>query len=98
MKPVKEFQEIAWVEMTPDVYDGPNCDQIKPQWTGAFKDDMDSENGLGSISFDAKHFPPGAKIVVSVPCCPECGAEPELCQSDDSCDFDWDFWARDTYQ
>ncbi|WP_444893426.1 hypothetical protein ACJJIE_02505 [Microbulbifer sp. TRSA001] len=98
MKPVKTFHKVMQFEAAPDIYGEPKCDRIEPKWAATSDGEMGVVCGLNSFDLEAKNFPPGTKVVVSVPCCPECGQEVELCRSDDSCDFDWDFWVIDTYQ
>jgi hypothetical protein len=91
--PKLDYHQIMWAEQKPDFYAGPTCDQQKPGWDCYAEGDMDSESGLEVIELAARTFPPGTKIVVSVPICPECSEQVELCD----CGFDWESWARDQY-
>ena len=91
---VLSYQEVMWAEMKPDLYDGPGCDQVKPAWSCFCDGDKDGEDGLELIELAANTFPPGTKIVVSLPECPECHEIVELCQSSEYCDFDWGCLAR----
>ena len=92
-----EYQEIMWAEAKPDVYDGENCDQIRPLWEAYADGDMDSDTFDHSIELCCKTFPPGTKVVISVPCCPECGQQVEMCRTDEGCEFDWDEWVQNEY-
>lgn len=90
------YQAIILAEMKPDLYDGDKCDEVRPRWWAYADGDMEGDF-TEVMSFDAKSFPPGTKITVSVPCCPMCGQQVELCSTDDSCYFDWDNWRDDKY-
>lgn len=90
-------REIMWAEMSPDLYAGETCDQVRPRWHCHAEGDMDSDH-MESISLDAKHFVPGTKIVVMEPECPQCGMVASCCITDKACDFDWDAWRDDKYQ
>ncbi|SEG20891.1 hypothetical protein [Marinobacterium lutimaris] len=83
-------------EMRPDLYAGENADQMRPQWRTYCEGDMDGDF-LDILTLDAKRFPPGTKVLVLEPCCPECGQVVECCRTDDECDFDWDEWVLDQY-
>ena len=85
-----------WAEMKPDLYGGVNCDEIHPRFEIFCDGDMSSDY-TNSIDFDASTFPPGTKILVELPCCPKCGMDVELCETDESCDFDWQEWRDDCY-
>ncbi|PKM43244.1 MAG: hypothetical protein CVV05_15470 [Gammaproteobacteria bacterium HGW-Gammaproteobacteria-1] len=91
-----EYHQTMWAEMKPDVYDGENCDQVRPRWHAHAEGDMDSDY-TETVTLDSKQFPPGTKILVMEPCCPKCGMIPDLCRTDEGCDFDWDAWTLDQY-
>lgn len=91
-----EYQQIAWAEMKPDCYDGPDCDQLRPQWDCYFYGDMDSEE-TKTLDLDAKIFQPGTKIIILEPECPKCEQQQSICRDYDSCDFDWDEWTLGKY-
>ncbi|MET4160540.1 hypothetical protein ABIE61_000354 [Marinobacterium sp. MBR-111] len=91
-----EYHQTMWAEMSPDVYSGENCDQVRPRWNAHADGDMDSDY-IEALTIDAKHFPPGTKIQILEPCCPKCGQIPELCRGDDGCDFNWDEWVLGKY-
>lgn len=91
---VMTFRETMWAEMTPDLYDGEGCDQVKAQWTTHAEGDMDSER-FEHVILDSKVFPPGTRIVVLEPVCPECGCVASYCE--DTCTFDWKDWVVGKY-
>jgi hypothetical protein len=98
------YQEIMWGEMRPDCYAGKTCDQIKPQWWCYAEGDMQDDTGPDPIRLKAKHFPPGTKVVVSVPICPKCGESADMAldfttgkMGKCDCGFNWEEWARDQY-
>lgn len=88
-----QYREIAWAEMKPDVYGGENCDEHIPGWSTYFDGDKEGEDFLKTLGLKAKHFPPGTKVVISVPCCPKCEETCEMCD----CGFDWHEWADIEY-
>lgn len=100
-----KMHETMWAEMHPDVYDGPNCDQVRPDWEVGAEGDKCSPSSHGDqLELSAKTFPPGTTVVVSVPMCPNC-SEPadyyfnhldgtmDKCQ----CGFDWNDWVQNEY-
>ena len=68
-----------WAEQAPYIYDGPNCDQHRPDWrtNEAGSGETDS-GGEDLVQLKADCFPAGTKIVISVPLCPECGESSDL--------------------
>ena len=99
-----QYVEIMWAEQKPDCYDGPTCDQLKAQWSCYCDGDKQGEDGLEDIELKASIFPPGTKIVISVPICPnpDCDLNadwakhepnPGICE----CGFDWKEWATNEY-
>ncbi|UWS09851.1 hypothetical protein K4K98_11030 [Phaeobacter inhibens] len=97
-------RETMRAEMVPDVYADQNCDQHEPRWMGSTEGDIDSGGDVGIdgvILLDAKIFPPGTKITVSEPECPDCGTVPTLQSTHPAeqiwqceCDHDWRAWAN----
>ncbi len=76
-----------WAEMKPDLYDGVNCDKVRPRFEIFYDGDMSADYD-NIIEIKAKRLPPGAKITIEVPCCPHCQVESDLCE----CGFDWEEW------
>lgn len=95
------YIETMWAEQAPDVYDGPNCDQQRPDWRGSAMGDKDgTQESIGNlIELKADTFPAGTKVVISVPICPECEESSDLANKDGKCDcgFDWKEWAGAEY-
>ncbi|MBW5800081.1 hypothetical protein [Halomonas elongata] len=94
-----EYQNVMWAEMKPDVYAGENLDEHRPGWECYTDGDMGEETGLDTIELPAMRFPPGTKITVEVPCCPECGLSADYDREGDCCEcgFDWKAWAEEQY-
>lgn len=97
-----EYRETMRAVQAPDIYDGPNCDRHRPRWSGSAEGDMDGEGPIGpTLKLAAKTFPPGTKVTIEEPVCPECHMVPTRwprrgwkCE----CDFDWKSWAEDEFQ
>lgn len=90
------YKATMWAEMKPDLYAGKNCDEVRPTFECNTDGDMGSES-IDILTLDATTFPPGTKITVQVPCCPDCGQEVEMCKEDEGCNFDWDEWRDNEY-
>lgn len=88
-----EYQDIMWAELKVDVYDGPNCDQHRKYWNAYADGDKQDDNFSENIELNLEHYPPGTKVVVSVPECPKCHETVETC----CCGFDWKNWAEEQY-
>lgn len=71
------FKETGWATQTPDVYGGPKCDRVVPAWTGFFLGDKDEDIGP-TLTLKATQFPPGTKITIAEPTCPQCGSLREI--------------------
>ena len=92
------------VELVPDVYAGHDCDKIEPRWRFVGDDGED----FFSVSFlEARHHPPGTKIVVKVPTCPKCNYtapegddidwDSDIKCTNPHCDFSWKNFAVEKY-
>ena len=92
-----EYTEIMRAEMKPDVYGGEKCDEVIPRWEAYADGDMDSDTFDHNIELDCRGFPPGTRVIISVPCCPDCGQDVEMCQQDHSCNYSWDEWVQNEY-
>jgi hypothetical protein len=95
-------------EMKPDCYGGKTCDKIVPRWWSYANGDMQDDYDYAPLNLDARLFPPGTKISISEPVCPDCGEtrSPEYPPPDKDqplyagqcdCGFDWDQWVLDQY-
>lgn len=106
-----KYREVMRAELRIDCYAGRNCDQLRPYWNAFAEGDKQDDDVLEAIRLEPRHFPPGTKITVSVPCCPQCG-EPndvEIPITEDlvrpkpklrekcRCGFDWKAWTIGEY-
>ncbi|WP_029066529.1 hypothetical protein [Labrenzia sp. DG1229] len=100
-----EFRETQSAVQAPDIYDGPKCDQHRPQWTGSAEGDQDGPEPIGeTIELAANTFPPGTRVTIEEPECPECGMVPTHMNKpgqsgnwECDCDFDWKNWADEQF-
>lgn len=86
-------REIMWCELKVDCYNGPCCNEHRHVWHGFGDGDKDGGEIGELLMLAATGFPAGTKIVISIPVCPECGEDAELCR----CGFDWHSWAEERY-
>ncbi len=102
--------EIMWADLELDVYCGDKCDESEPQWHTFCEGDMDSDTDRKPLILDAKHFPPGTRVTVSIPECPECYTPRDVLVTSDGsnqhiehettcsgCGFDWSAWEQNEY-
>ena len=104
-----ERKNFSWAELRPDCYAGDSCEEIAPRWYAETEGDMSPEEGIQSLDFPAHLFPPGTKITVEVPVCPQCHEMPMpypmpgskksdyIRQCRCGCGFDWEAWAIDRF-
>lgn len=102
-----KLQETLRFHMDPDMYDGPECNQMRPRWYGYAEGDMDGDHQDDAIVLHPRRFPPGTRISVKEPVCPKCDEprepilpEPETgsCFPDKCrCGFDWSEWVANEY-
>lgn len=88
----------------PDVYGGVNFDELIPRWHLWAEGDKDSEYSHEPLKLFPSTFPPGTKISISEPLCPNCEQHREPKTTDPltyegpcHCGFDWDGWVQDEY-
>jgi hypothetical protein len=91
-----DYRKTMWAEMSPDMYDGDTCDQVRPRWHEFCGGDVDLDYS-DTLKLAAKNFPPGTMMLILEPECPKCHQIPEICHGDECCDFDWDSWVADRY-
>ncbi|MGZ4953561.1 MAG: hypothetical protein ACXV8Q_00495 [Methylobacter sp.] len=84
---------ILRAELKVDCYDGEKCDQHKKYWETYADGDMSSDTSSEPLVLDITQFPPGTKIQVSIPLCPKCTVDVEMCE----CGYDWKQWAEEMY-
>lgn len=94
--------EVTWYEVNVDVYESDRPKSFEAYCDG----DMDSDNLTGDIVIKLPELPPGARVSVKYPCCPECGdvRADNLCSrevvghaTECECGFDWVNWENDHF-
>lgn len=100
-------RETMRAEMKPDLYGGASCDQVASRWWCFAVGDKQGDFEHEPLKLDARLFPPGTKITITEPVCPDCEEQRALimptpkvgsafaakCQ----CGFDWDSWTAGQY-
>lgn len=93
-------RETMRATMAPDVYGGWSCDQVVPRWECYAEGDRGSDFEK-VVTLDASTFPPGTKIVISEPLCPQCDELREPINGNFigpcRCGFDWDKWTSEQF-
>jgi hypothetical protein len=96
MSEVIEYFVSMRAERTADIYCGENCDEHRPLWRTSCDGDRGESEDSDNIVLSPQAFPPGTKITISLPVCPECHTDSECCQSS-HCSFDWKEWTENMY-
>lgn len=99
--------ETMTATMQPDMYDGPECDQMRPRWWCYADGDKDGDHQDGPLELDAKMFPPGTIVRVLEPMCPQCDETRSPNYKDGKylpgfvpkcrCGFDWEAWVANEF-
>lgn len=87
-----EWSQAGSVELKVDCYDGLDCDEHRPYWSM----DVDKEGPTempDPLLLRVEHWPPGTRVEITVPLCPECNTESGDC----ACGFDWKSWREERY-
>lgn len=102
-----EMRETIWFDQKPDCYAGEGCDEVEARWWCYADGDKDGDFQHEPLSLDAKMYPPGTRIVVHEPVCPECEETREPNYSGGKiqpgfaskcrCGFDWDQWVLNEF-
>lgn len=102
-----ERRQTMWAEMRPDCYGGKTCDQIEPRWHCYAEGDKDSDYQRAPLKLDARLFPPGTKVLIEEPVCPQCKEvrspiypapkRGPLFTPKCRCGFDWETWTLHQY-
>jgi len=100
-----EYTESDCIRMEPDCYDGDDCEDLRPRWNAGVEKEGDCSLG-DQLTFLAKHFPPGTRIVIETPICPNCDESADMNTPiefgrewpDCDCGFSWSNWAREEYE
>ena len=103
-------QTIMNTEVRADCYGGPTCDEVSTYFHTYCEGDMDTEDHKDDINISLKDLPPGARITVEYPCCPDCGTQRfDKLEFDNGkyvivghdkkciCGFDWEQWVLEQY-
>ncbi len=90
-----EYNAIMWGKLKVSVYEGKRCDEHRLYWNIYSEGNKQDENlNLGeTMKLFTENFPPGTKIVISIPVCPKCEDTCENC----SWGFDWYNWVEEEY-
>lgn len=106
MKRLQYFERQIF-RQEPDCYSGPGYDQLRPRWMTSYPKEGDEEDGETlKLEIPAAMMPPGSRIKIEVPCCPECGEPADMNGEDGDphpewpachCGFSWAQWARDSF-
>jgi hypothetical protein len=99
--------ETQWAEMSPDIYAGQNCDQVKARFRVWAEGDRGGDEYEDRLGLSPNTFPPGTLITIAEPVCPLCD-EPRdpvfpiprrgpLYKGPCRCGFDWDAWVQENY-
>jgi len=99
--------ETMTATMKPDMYDGPECDQMEPRWWTYCSGDKEGGFEHEPLTLDAKMFPPGTVVTVQEPVCPKCEETREPNYSKGKylpgfvpkcrCGFDWESWVANEF-
>lgn len=95
-----------WATLKADCYGGDDCDIIVHTWNVYGEGDKEDADLSGEIVLNPRHFPPGTRVTIEQPVCPECG-DPRFIDTTDpenpcfpsncDCGFDWDVWTRSRF-
>jgi len=93
--------------MEPYCYDGELCDGLRPRWMTSYPKEGKEEDGeVLRLEIDASSLPPGSRVVIEVPVCPQCGDPADIkvdCLEkhkewpDCECGFSWKKWTYEQY-
>ena len=93
-----------------DVYAGDKCDESRPQWEAYHDGDMDGDTNNDDLILGVSYFPPGTKVSVAIPECPNCtlprmtlashkedGSVSISHEAKCECGFDWLAWEQNEF-
>lgn len=105
MSEIKYVDRQIW-RQEPDCYSGKNLDQLRPRWMTSYPKHGDEEDGeVLEFKIDARMMPPGSRITIEVPVCPQCGDPADMNEPKKrvrrwpccECGFSWAKWAEGQY-
>jgi len=88
-----EYTEIMRAELKVDVYGGEKADEHNNFWNIYAAGDKQDEDSEEDISLSVKDLPPGTRVIVTAPICPDCLLTSEDC----NCGFAWKQWIENEY-
>lgn len=101
------YVERQTFRQEPDCYDGKTCDRHRPRWMTSYPKEGDEEDGeVLKLEIDAKTMPPGSRVTIEVPCCPNCGEPADMFHDSLEkvkewpacrCGFSWKNWVEDNF-
>lgn len=97
-----EYRKTQSAIMEPDLYDGPDCDDVRPRWVAYVEKEGRTDIGE-DMNLAATTFPPGTRVEISVPICPKCNdldADYAYAMDGDGicqCGFNWNEWRDSEY-
>lgn len=104
------YVERQTFRQEPYCYDGKTCDKQRPRWMTSYPKEGDEEDGeVLQLEMIARQWPPGTRVTIEVPCCPECGEPADMQQPypDERklrrtwpkcrCGFSWSKWVLDNF-
>lgn len=102
-----KYYESQSFRNEPDCYDGDSCDLLRPRWMTSYpkEGDVEEDSDILKLKLDARRMPPGTRITIEIPCCPECGESADSVEPkkrvrewpDCRCGFSWSKWATEEY-
>lgn len=84
-------------ELKVDCYGGESCEEHERHWWMYAEGDRDSDRSADPLVLDIKYFPPGTKVTVEFPVCPDCGLHAGHDADTCDCGFDWKNWVEEQY-
>lgn len=107
MSKITNYAHRQTFRQEPDCYDGKTCDQQRPRWMTSYPKEGDEEDGeVLKIEMDARHWPPGTRVTIEVPCCPKCNEPADMKGFDGKrrrvwpkcrCGFSWKEFVEDNF-
>lgn len=100
------FEKRQTFRMEPYCYDGKSCDLLRPRWMTSYPKHGDEEDGeILKLEIPAKSMPPGSRITIEVPNCPNCGVPADMNEPKVfgrkwpkcDCGFSWTEWVMDNF-